>query len=291
MEAEVLVQCKNTLGESPMWNAARGSFIWVDIDGQMLYEYHLQTKIMNKWKQHQKVSLVLESNATEVILAFAEGLGKLNLTTKTLTWLLDIEKDKTENRTNDGAVDGLGRIWLGTMALNCTPNAGAVYCIEKDLRLNIKIPETTIANGIVWNADNTKMYFIDSASYTVKSYHFDLASGNINFEKEAVRISPDLGMPDGMAMDAEGMLWVAVWGGNGVYRYNPENGMLLDTVHVDAPNVTSCAFGGEQLDQLIITTATVGLSPEEAMNYPESGNVFIVKTKVKGMKMNRHGLV
>ena len=283
MQPSKIIPCKNLLGESPIWNYARSSFMWVDIDGQLLYEYHLKSEILKSWSIDQKVSLVLESGDTEVVLALQDGLAKFDLTIGLMTWLLDVEKDNTQNRPNDGAVDARGRLWLGTMALDCKAGEGKLYCIESDLSITVKIEKTTISNGIIWNADNTKMYFIDSATYVVKSYHFELETGNIAFEKDIIKIDPNVGMPDGMALDEEGMLWIAVWGGKGIYRYNPTNGELLETAEVDAPNVTSCTFGGEKINQLFITTASIGLTAQEALDFPDSGNVFVFQTEVAGV--------
>jgi len=256
--------------------------MWVDIDGQLLYEYHLKSEKIKSWSIEQKVSLVLESGETEVVLALQDGLAKFDLETERMTWLLNLEKDNINNRPNDGAVDALGRLWLGTMALDCKADEGKLYCIAPDLSISIKLDKTTISNGIIWNAENTKMYYIDSATYAVKSYHFELATGNIAFEKDIITIDSELGMPDGMALDSEGMLWIAVWGGKGIYRYNPTTGKLLETVKVNAPNVTSCTFGGEKMDQLFITSASIGLSAKEALDFPDSGHVFIFQKELAG---------
>jgi sugar lactone lactonase YvrE len=117
----------------------------------------------------------------------------------------------------------------------------------------------------------------------VEEYLFDEASGDIRFERDAIRIPGDMGTPDGMAMDDEGMLWVAHSGGFGVFRWNPSNGLLLDSVQLPVPNITSCAFVGEELDQLLITTARENLTEKQLALYPESGGLFIASPGVKGL--------
>ena len=139
---------------------------------------------------------------------------------------------------------------------------------------------------MAWTSDNTRMYFIDSPTQTIKSYIFDANSGAILFEKNAVLIPKEMGTPDGMCIDSEGMLWVAHWGGFGVYRWNPANGDLLEKIAIPVPDVTSCAFVGENLDHLIITTAKGDLNEDELKKYPESGNVFYLKMKVRGTEPN-----
>ena len=108
-------------------------------------------------------------------------------------------------------------------------------------------------------------------------------SGEIVLDKAVIHIPEEMGSPDGMAVDAEGMLWIAHYGGFGVYRWNPESGKLLDKIDVPVPNVTSCAFAGEEMDWLIITTARENLSDEDLRKYPGSGGIFYIKTEVKGI--------
>ena len=135
---------------------------------------------------------------------------------------------------------------------------------------------------MAWSADNKRFYFIDSTTYKVDSYSFDLKTGNIKFETTVITIPENMGMPDGMCIDKEGMLWIAHWNGFAVRRWNPINGHLLLTIELPVPQVTSCTFGGKNLDELFITTAKTGLSDEQLKQYPESGHLFTIKTSVKG---------
>jgi sugar lactone lactonase YvrE len=131
------------------------------------------------------------------------------------------------------------------------------------------------------------MYFIDSPTQEIRSYVFNQESGEIVFEKVAIRIPIEMGTPDGMTIDREGMLWIAHWGGYGVYRWNPNTGDLISKIDVPAPHVTSCAFAGEDLGTLIITTAQKNMTPDQLKDYPQSGNLFNVSTGIAGVKGHR----
>jgi sugar lactone lactonase YvrE len=131
------------------------------------------------------------------------------------------------------------------------------------------------------------LYFIDSPTQRVDAYFFNAHTGEIMFDKTVIEIPIEIGTPDGMTIDQEGMLWIAHWGGYGVYRWDPFTGELLSKIEVPAPNVTSCRFAGKDLDQLVITTARKNLGEVELQNYPESGNVFSVTTGCKGLQQNK----
>jgi sugar lactone lactonase YvrE len=258
----------------------------VDIEQGMLFEYHWVSKETKTWKFDGRLTSVCPSIENGLILSLNTGIARFNLATEKLEWLLDIESEIKNNRCNDAKCDSSGRLWIGTMDMDFKLGAASLYCIDKNLSIEKKLGNLTISNGMAWTADNQRMYFIDSPTQTIKSYIFDANSGAILFDKNAVHIPEEMGTPDGMCIDHEGMLWVAHWGGYGVYRWNPVNGDLIEKIEIPVPHVTSCAFAGENLDHLIITTARGDLNEDELKKYPESGNVFILKTKFRGTKPN-----
>ena len=140
---------------------------------------------------------------------------------------------------------------------------------------------------MVWNDDNTKFYFIDSLTYEIHQYDYDITSGDIQNEKVAVSVDKKIGLPDGMAIDSENHLWVALFDGGKVIRINPETGETVFKVSVPAPKVTSCAFGGGNLDELFITTACRMMNDEQLEAYPCSGSLFKVKVPFKGVLPNK----
>lgn len=289
MNASLLCKSNCYLGEGPMWHTGRKSFFWVDIDGKAIYEYNYQNGDVQTWQLQQRVSLVVENKNGLLVLGTEHGLLSFDLQTTIIKPLLNIEKDNSATRSNDGGCDAAGRLWIGTMAKDFTPNAGSLYCIDKDFSISKKISGLTIPNGLVWSLDNKRMYFIDTPTRCVRSFLFNIETGDIQFEKVIIEIDEQIGMPDGMTIDEEGMLWIAHWNGFGVYRWNPLNGKLLDKISLPVPQVSSCVFGGENLDQLFITTARENMSEADLLKYPDSGNVFISETKVKGVPANKFG--
>jgi sugar lactone lactonase YvrE len=137
---------------------------------------------------------------------------------------------------------------------------------------------------MAWSLDNKRLYYIDSPTRKVQSFIFDASSGNIQFEKDIIHIQKQNGDPDGMAIDDEGMLWIAHWGGFGVYRWNPATGEQIGFIELPVPNVSSCVFAGDSLDHLLITTARQDLSEDDLKKFPQSGDVFIAYPGVKGVE-------
>lgn len=285
--ASVAYTSSNLLGEGPVWNAERESLFWVDIEGQYLYEMKWPEKEIRSWSMPQMIGMMALENKNQVIVALQDGLGRYDLTSSKLEWLMDLEKEIKTNRPNDGKCDAKGRLWLGTMNLNCKDRTGSLYCIDERLSNTKKLSQITISNGMAWEANNKLLYFIDSPTYKVESYLFDLETGNIQFEKSAIKIPEEMGAPDGMTIDDEGMLWIAHWDGFAVRRWNPGSGELLDVIELPVPQVTSCTFGGKNLDELFISTAKTGLSKDQLKQYPLSGHLFVAKVYVKGTLPNK----
>ena len=287
MKASVLYSSQCILGESPLWHAERKCCYWADIENGVLYEYSWLPQATRFWKFNYKLTLIVQGKGNQLILALNARIALFDLESERQEWLLDVELPSSGNRCNDGACDSYGRLWIGTMHLEHKKGAGALYCINTNLNIYKKLEHTTISNGIVWSLDKKRLYYIDSPTQVVQSYIFEEESGEIIFEKNVVQIPVKIGTPDGMTIDEEGMLWIAHWGGFGVFRWNPHNGQLIDRITVPVPHITSCAFAGENLDYLIITTARENLKEEELIKYPESGNIFLVKTGVKGIATNK----
>ena len=168
------------------------------------------------------------------------------------------------------------------MHLQASAERGALYRLDHR-GLSQMIPGVTISNGICWTADAQTMYYIDSPLQQVRAYDFHDASGEITNERVVITVDPGIGTPDGMTIDEEGNLWVALWGGAAVGKWNPVTGALIDKIEVPALNVTSCAFGGADLSTLYITSASIDMTDEQATDYPDAGSLFMIKTKSRGL--------
>lgn len=287
MKATLLHPSQCILGEGPIWHTERKCCYWVDIEGGILFEYHWINRSTRSWTFDYQVTMVCPGQNNSLILGLNGGIGRFDPESEKLEYILDIETKHKDIRCNDGACDSKGRLWIGSMHKEFKQGAGALYLIDKDLKINKVLGNLTISNGLAWSPDNSRLYFIDSPTRVVQSFIFSEETGEIQFEKNAIEIPSELGIPDGMTIDQEGMLWIAHWGGSGIYRWNPYDGSLLDKIEIPAPYVTSCTFAGENLDHLVITTAKGDLNQADLAKYPESGNTFWLKLEVKGFESNK----
>lgn len=272
------------LGEGPLWIAKLGCFFWVDIEKGNLHRYHLASEQLEIRHFSHRLAVVLEGQNGKLILGLDRRLVRYDWETGEIEELCAVEEDLTLNRFNDGKVDPKGRIWIGTLSTLFTEGAGSLYRIGSDLKPAVQLKNLTISNGMAWTTDQQTFYFIDTPTKKIQEFAFDPASGEIKFRRIAVEIPEGLGFPDGMCIDQEGMLWVAHYAGSGVYRWNPKTGELLDKIELPVPHVTSCCFGGENLDVMLITTAQENLSEDDLKKYPQSGNLFLVKLEVGGLE-------
>jgi len=197
----------------------------------------------------------------------------------------EVEPELKNNRFNDGKCDPVGRLWAGTMDIQEKNATGSLYFLDpKDLKSHKVLSGITVSNGLGWSPDNKKMYYIDTPTMRVSVFDYSLDSGRLDNKRTAVDFSKEgqPGSPDGMAVDDEGMIWVAHWGGSRVTRWDPETGKLLHTLPVPALQVTSCCFGGENLDELYITTAREGVDQQTLALQPLTGGLFM--TKIYGVR-------
>ena len=162
--------------------------------------------------------------------------------------------------------------------------AGSLYSLDTNLTVRQLWSNLTVSNGTGWSPNYSTMYLIDSPTKKVFAFDYDLITGNISNRRVVVTIPDTEGYPDGMTTDTEGMIWVALWAGYKVTRWNPNTGELLQTIPIPAPNVTSCTFGGANMNELYITTARKDMDRAQLDYYPKAGSVFRFKTDVIGMK-------
>ena len=198
--------------------------------------------------------------------------------------LWERREDQPENRFNDGKCDPNGSLWVGSMSLNTKDPSGALYRVDPDGTVEKFVDSVTVSNGIVWTRDKKTMYYIDTPTGWIRAYDYDASKGTISNERIAVEIPESLGYGDGMAIDENDDLWVALWNGNGIAHFDPRSGKLIKKVEVPAHNVTSCSFGGDNLDILYITTASIDMTEEEQLKYPNAGSLFSFQPGVKGQK-------
>jgi sugar lactone lactonase YvrE len=283
LSAELVLDAKATLGEGAIWDADRRVLYWVDIMGCQVHVYDPATNQDQAIDVGQYVGTVVGRRSGGAMLALHHGFASLDLETGQVEIVADPEQHLPGNRFNDGKCGPAGRFWAGTLALDGAQEVAALYRLDADLSVHKMLDGVTCSNGIVWTQDSRTMYYIDTALRRVDAFDYDPESGAISGRRIAFRVPPEMGYPDGSTLDAEGMLWVALWQGGAVSRWNPTTGELLGTVSVPALNVTSCAFGGPDLGQLYITTARNGMSEEALAKYPLAGGLFCADAGVVGL--------
>lgn len=285
-KASSLNNPKSILGEGAIWSSFHNAFFYIDIEGKKVCKIDLISKITKEQQLHEKIGTVVLTEDGRLILGLENSISIFDFDTNKLQELVKLEPEIPTNRSNDGKCDASGKLWIGTMNHEAKGKAGTLYRFDSTEIIK-KIKNRKVSNGICWSIDNTKMYYIDSYDYNIKKYDFDLDSGTITNESIIVEMNNPAFTPDGMTIDFQGMLWVAMWGEGCVNRYDPNSGELLGKVIVNAPNVSSCAFGGTNMTQLLITTASTALTPLQFTNFPESGTLFLVDLEIKGMEMNQ----
>ena len=281
-QVETIVQRPSLVGEGAIWVPERQLLYWVDIIGHKLFVYDPASGENRSIDTLQAVGTVVPRASGGVIVALHNGFASLDPDSGVMRPIADPERHIPANRFNDGKCDPAGRLWAGTMEFDGTPGRGALYCLELDGSVTRKFGGVTISNGIVWSRDQRTMYYVDTGRNNVRAYDYDLDSGAIDNERVTVTNSGS-GHFDGMTMDQEGMLWIAIFGGSAVRRYHPESGELLAAVELPMSQVTSCAFGGPDLTDLYITSACLRLSATEREAEPLAGSLVKVVPGVRGL--------
>lgn len=282
-EVELVVDAKAILGEGAIWQASKGCLYWVDIEGGLLHVFDAATGRDRAVPVGTKVGTVVSRASGGLLLALQSGFAFFDPDRGTLTPIADPEAAIPGNRFNDGKCDPSGRLWAGTMDGDLAPHAGGLYRLDTDLSVHRVLGGVTISNGLAWSFDRRTLYYIDTPTRAVSAFDYDDETGAISNRRDVVTVPDELESPDGMTIDAEGKLWVAHWGAGAVCRWDPESGHLLQKIDVPAAHTTSCAFGGEDLGDLYITTARSGLSEEDLEAQPLAGGLFRVRPGVSGV--------
>jgi sugar lactone lactonase YvrE/DNA-binding IclR family transcriptional regulator len=271
-----LVESRAMLGEGPMWSPRDGKLYWVDILKPCIHCFNPADGKDTETPVGAMVSVAIPKATGGLLVAMPNGLMTFDPETKYLQPFCHPEAQRPSNRYNDGKCDRLGRLWIGTLDMGAAANRGHLYRVDPDRTWKLMESGISVANGLGWSPDDRRMYFTDSARGIVYSYDFDLMSGQISNRQPLISLSAKEGLPDGLTVDAEGCLWVALWDAWCVVRYSPKGEEML-RIRVPVPRPTSCCFGGNNLDTLFITSATVRLSEDMLSRAPQSGSLFSVK--------------
>ena len=278
MQAELLLDAKATLGEGPAWDSKTQTLYWLDILEKRIYA---DTRILAQLDD--LVCCIAPRKNGNLLLGTRLGFADLNPDTVQLTVLAALDSELPTNRLNDGKCDPAGRLLAGTMDMNEKDPNGALYSFDGKNSTRL-LDKVTISNGLAWSVDYKTFYYIDTPTREVKAFDYDLATGQIANPRVAIHIPESLGWPDGLTSDTDGNLWIALWGGAQVTKWNPSTGKLLEQIPVPALQTSSCVFGGKDMNELYITSARKSMSETDLKKYPLSGGLFKVITNVVGMK-------
>lgn len=265
------------LGEGPCWDPERQCLYWVDIPAGIVHR--LNGDAHASWQARQPVGAVAVRAKGGLVLAARDGFLALDLDTRKVSVIAEVEADRPGNRMNDAACDRTGRMFAGTKAEDDTPGAGSLYRLDPDHRVTTMLTGVTVSNGIGWSPDESLMYYVDSPTRRVDVLDYDPATGAGGNRRPFAELPSGKAVPDGLAVDADGGVWVALWDGGTVLRYDLR-GQVSAVVTVPVLRPTSCAFGGPCLDVLYITTAA---GPGRASG---GGGLFACRPGHTGMPAN-----
>jgi sugar lactone lactonase YvrE len=272
-----------------MWHSIEQVLYWVDIENGEVHIFEPHTNRHRMWPAHKRVGAVVAAANGKLMLALQGEIAEMDPKTGEVKRIIELEGHIQDNRCNDGKVDPAGRFWIGTMQVKCQPGKGSLYCIDGKFQVKKMLSGLTISNGMGWSPDNQYMYFIDSADNNVRRYRFSKDELSLKEEQVIITFDNKAESPDGMCVDSEGMLWIALWGGYRVGRYDPNTGKHLDDVELPVPLASSCCFGGRDLTTLYVTTARENLTQKQLDDYPLSGSLFAAEVGVKGMQSHLFG--
>jgi sugar lactone lactonase YvrE len=288
-EPELVFDARATLGEGPVWDDRRQLLWWVDI----------AERLVHRWSPEQGALTPLRAPGRVGAVALRAD-GGLLLAVEDALWLLDpdgggapsrwlaLPDADPEARLNDGKCDPQGRFWVGTLRYDTAAGGGRLYRAAADGSIEQVLEGVTISNGLAWSADGRTMFYIDTPTRRIDAFDFDAQHGTISNRRRVVDLAQVDGSPDGMTIDADDHLWVAMWGGSAVLRCRPDlagdRGEVVERVAMPVRQPTSCTFGGPDLRDLYITSAAEGLPPETG---GPQGALLRVRLEVQGAPVSR----
>jgi len=280
-EIVALSSAADILGESPLWHAAEQALYWVDVRGEALRRLDLAQGGIRHWDLPELVGCVVLRAGGGVLLALRSGIAALDLVSGAIKMLAAPYADLPDMRFNDGRCDRQGRLWAGSMNDVTRAPVGLLYRFDRD-GLTPVLDQVAIPNSLCWSPDGGTMYFSDGREPVIHSFSYDTVAGIPSQRREFARLPDGSGVPDGAAIDAEGFLWTAIYGGGAVNRYAPD-GRLDFVLPLPVSQPTSCAFGGADFETLFITTARQRLPDEALQAQPLAGALLAIQVDARGL--------
>jgi sugar lactone lactonase YvrE len=275
MTPRLLVAAHHPLAEGPHWFEDR--WWWVDVD---LGSVHSCDALGQQPWSHsfgERIGAFAPLDKDHFVIAFERRLSSWNRKSGQLETLAELHDEPPENRFNDGKLDPSGRFVVGTLNKDGRRGTAGLYSLDCDNRMVRLLSGIHLSNGLAWSADGETLFHVDTLAYEIAAYTCNRITGELSDRRIAVRVSPEMGLPDGMTIDAEGNLWVAHWGGHAVRCWCPGTGRCLTQIRVPCSQPTACQFGGPDGKDLIITTARADIPVDKLGREPLAGSIFTVR--------------
>ena len=280
---ELLLDAGALLGESPVWHAGEGRLYWVDIDGHKIHRTDPATGADEVMELAEQVGCIAPRAGGGLVAALENGCALID------EWGAAprpfgpaVLADKPEQRFNDGRVDALGRLWVGSLTSDKANPAATLYRLDPDGSLTEIFGRLTTSNGAAFSPDGATFYHADTPTHAIRAYDVDMAAGTLAGGRVFHQFAFGNGRPDGGAVDAEGCYWSALWDGWRVVRLSPA-GELIQTVNLPVQRPTMIAFGGPDLQTAFVTSAGKNLTDEEREAQPHAGGIFSFRVDVPGL--------
>lgn len=280
-DVELVCHVQAELGEGPLWDPRRQRLVFVDIHRGQIHEFDPRRNTHTSWWAGVPISAIGLRASGGWVAAAGPGFVAIDPDHRQITALLDVEAADRRTRMNDGAVDQAGRFWAGSMSLDGVAGQGTLYRLDPDLSVHPMLAPVTTSNGPAWSPDGRRMYYVDTRTRRIDQLDFSPDSGTCANRRPFVDLSAGPGRPDGVIVDRDGGVWVGLWLGHAVHRYLPD-GTLDLVVPLPAACATKCAFGGDDLDELYVTTARAPLDAAGREAQPQAGGLFRVRPGVVG---------
>ena len=278
--------CQSDLGESPVWDEACNSLLFVDISGGQINILDEQANLTRLYESPSRIGALALTNAGNLIFTRNAGVAILNRSSLRVSNNSKLAITPSSYRFNDGACDPQGRFITGLMDEAHSKNTGKLYRYDAGLNASVVLDNIGLPNGLVWSIDGSELFFVDSVARTIYRARYPATGNYLEQVSVFAHTPPDLGRPDGLAMDTEGGIWVCQFNGGCLLRYD-RHGELTRTIEMPVPRPTSCCFGGADMRTLFITSAKFGMSPAEQADFPAAGNIYSIRLPITGVPRHR----
>lgn len=287
VHANLEYQTDAHLGEGPVWDEINQKLWWVDILSCTLNCYDPVSKKNRSFNVDEQIGAAVLRKVGGLLIALKSGLVFFDEELEIITHIDNNFTLGKGTRFNDGKCDPAGRFWVGTLDYDLEKGSGNLFCVNSDMSVDKKLDQLTIPNGMAWNSQGDKLFFIDTIARELYSFRYKKETGQISDRSVIYEFDEELGYPDGMTIDSDDKLWISLYAGRKVIQINPKNGHIEFEIRVPVPKPTSCTFGGEDLKTLFITTCREHMDDSDLEKAPLSGSLFSIDLPFSGRPADR----